>query len=99
LADIIEARRTASPSESYVSSLLQAGPDRILKKLVEEAGEVVLASKDGKSEAIVHEVSDLLFHTLVLLGHHHISLEDVYSQLAERFGTSGLHRSKGRDVS
>ena len=93
ISDTIEARRSTPQSESYVSSLLQGGLDRILKKVVEEAGEVVLASKDGKLEAIVHEVADLLFHTLVMLGYHHISLAEVHRELAARFGQSGQRRS------
>lgn len=97
IADTIESRRTSPTSESYVSGLLQGGADRILKKVIEEAGEVVLASKDGKSEAIVHEVADLLLHTLVVLGYHRIPLSEVYQQLAERFGKSGLRSPKRRE--
>jgi len=52
---------------SYVASLFAGGRDRILKKVVEEAGEVVLASKGDKREEIVHEVADLLFHVLIVL--------------------------------
>jgi phosphoribosyl-ATP pyrophosphohydrolase/phosphoribosyl-AMP cyclohydrolase len=94
IADTIEGRRTSPSSESYVSLSLEAGVDRILKKVVEEAGEVMLASKGGKSEAIVHEVADLLFHTLMVLGYHRIPLSEVYQQLAERFGKSGLRPPK-----
>jgi phosphoribosyl-ATP pyrophosphohydrolase/phosphoribosyl-AMP cyclohydrolase len=99
IMDTIEARRIAPQSESYVSGLLHGNHDRILKKVVEEAGEVVLASKDGKSEAIIHEVADLLFHTLVMLGYHRIPLSEVRHELAERFGQSGLRRGKASDVS
>jgi phosphoribosyl-ATP pyrophosphohydrolase/phosphoribosyl-AMP cyclohydrolase len=99
ILETIEARRNAPQSESYVSGLLHGNHDRILKKVVEEAGEVVLASKDGKPEAIVHEVADLLFHTLVMLGYHRIPLSEVRRQLAERFGQSGLRRGKASDVS
>jgi phosphoribosyl-ATP pyrophosphohydrolase/phosphoribosyl-AMP cyclohydrolase len=98
IADTIQLRRNAPQSESYVSGLLHGGLDRILKKVVEEAGEVVLASKDGKPEAIIHEVADLFFHTLVMLGYHRIRLEEVHRHLAERFGHSGLRREKGSDA-
>jgi phosphoribosyl-ATP pyrophosphohydrolase/phosphoribosyl-AMP cyclohydrolase len=94
IAETIRARRSAASSDSYVATLLQGGADRILKKVVEEAGEVVLASKDNKSEAIIREVADLLFHTLVVLGYHHIPLAEVYQQLAARFGKSGLRSPK-----
>jgi phosphoribosyl-ATP pyrophosphohydrolase/phosphoribosyl-AMP cyclohydrolase len=94
IADTIEARRISPQPNSYVSALMQGGQDRILKKIVEEAGEVVLASTRGKPEEIIHEVADLLFHTLVVLGHHRITLEDIYGQLAERFGKSGIRPKK-----
>jgi phosphoribosyl-ATP pyrophosphohydrolase len=79
-----------------VSSLFSGGADRLLKKVVEEAGEVVLSSKNGKREEIVHEVADLLFHTLVALGYHDISLQEVYDELAGRTGKSGLRQRAER---
>jgi phosphoribosyl-AMP cyclohydrolase / phosphoribosyl-ATP pyrophosphohydrolase len=94
IADTIDNRRASPKPNSYVSELLQAGQDRILKKIVEEAGEVVLASARGKPEEIIHEVADLLFHTLMVLGHHQITLDQIYQQLAERFGKSGLQVKK-----
>ncbi len=90
LARTIQDRKRHPKADSYVSSLFAAGADRLLKKVVEEAGEVVLSSKNGKREEIVHEVADLLFHTLVALGYHEISLEEVYRELATRAGQSGL---------
>ena len=94
LARTIQDRKHAPKEDSYVASLLQAGPDRLLKKVVEEAGEVLLASKGAKRDEIVHEVADLLFHTLVVLGHHDISLQEIYQELAGRFGKSGLQRDR-----
>jgi phosphoribosyl-ATP pyrophosphohydrolase/phosphoribosyl-AMP cyclohydrolase len=83
--------RCASPkSGSYVSTLLEGGADRILKKVAEEAGEVLLAAKNGKREDIVYEVADLLFHTLLVLGYHRITLDEIYQELAKRYGKSGL---------
>ena len=64
--------------------------NRILKKVAEEAGEVLLASKGGKKEEIVYEVADLLFHTLMVLGYHEISLQEIFQELGTRFGKSGL---------
>jgi phosphoribosyl-ATP pyrophosphohydrolase/phosphoribosyl-AMP cyclohydrolase len=75
---------------SYVSSLFEGGQDRILKKVAEEAGEVMLGSKNGKREEVIYEVADLFFHTLVVLGYHDITLQDVYRELAARHGKSGL---------
>lgn len=98
LARTIQDRKRHPKADSYVSSLFEAGADRLLKKVVEEAGEVVLSSKNGKREEIVHEVADLLFHTLVALGHHEISLEEVYRELAARAGKSGLRPRPGKDA-
>lgn len=92
IAATIAARRRAPTPDSYVAKLLAGGEDRILKKVVEEAGEVVLASKGGKREDIVYEAADLLFHTLLVLGYHGITLEAVYQELAGRFGKSGLRK-------
>lgn len=88
-------RKQSPPADSYVASLFQGGPDRILKKVSEEAGEVLLASKNGRREEIVHEVADLVFHTLIVLGYHDIAPEAVYQELATRFGQSG-QREKAR---
>lgn len=90
IARTVQNRRRSPKTGSYVSSLFEGGQDRILKKIAEEAGEVLLASKNGKHDEITHEVADLLFHTLVLLGYHEIGLQDVYQELARRFGRSGL---------
>jgi phosphoribosyl-ATP pyrophosphohydrolase/phosphoribosyl-AMP cyclohydrolase len=70
----------------------------MLKKVAEEAGEVLLASKNGKREEIIHEAADLLFHTLVVLGYHDVTPEDVYQELANRYGRSGLSRKKPPDA-
>jgi phosphoribosyl-ATP pyrophosphohydrolase/phosphoribosyl-AMP cyclohydrolase len=70
--------------------LFEGGHDKILKKVAEEAGEVLLASKGGKREEIVYEIADLLFHTLMVLGYHDIALQDIYTELGNRFGKAGL---------
>jgi phosphoribosyl-ATP pyrophosphohydrolase/phosphoribosyl-AMP cyclohydrolase len=91
---ILERKQTPQ-ADSYVSSLFEGGADRILKKVVEEAGEVLLGSKAGKRDEIIHEVADLWFHTLVVLGYHEIGPGEIYQELANRFGKSGL-RTKPR---
>jgi len=90
LYQTIQDRKARPSAESYTSKLLQGGVDKVLKKVVEEAGEVALAAKGGKKEEIIYETADLLFHTLVALGFHDIKPEKVYKELAARFGTSGL---------
>ena len=89
--------RKANPSDSsYTASLMQKGLDKILKKLGEEATEVVIAGKGGVREEIVYETADLFFHTLVLLGYQDIPLEDVFDELRRRFGISGLEEKASR---
>ncbi|MEW6245240.1 MAG: bifunctional phosphoribosyl-AMP cyclohydrolase/phosphoribosyl-ATP diphosphatase HisIE [Nitrospirota bacterium] len=90
----IQDRRASPKPGSYVSTLLEGGVDRILKKVAEEAGEVLLAAKNGKREDIVYEVADLLFHTLLVLGYHRITLDEIYQELAKRYGKSGLRPAR-----
>lgn len=95
LYQTIQDRKRHPSSDSYTSKLLDGGVDRVLKKVVEEAGEVLLAGKGGKKEEIVYETADLLFHTLVALGYHDITLQEIYQELAGRFGKSGLRKEAG----
>ncbi len=81
--------------DSYVSKLLQGDVDRLLKKVVEEAGEVVLAGKNSNREEIIYEMADLWFHSLVMLGHFSIPPEKIYQELGMRFGKSGLRPTEG----
>jgi phosphoribosyl-ATP pyrophosphohydrolase/phosphoribosyl-AMP cyclohydrolase len=90
---IIAARKAAPQPGSYTSKLFEGGHDKILKKIAEEAGEVLIAAKGGKRQEIVYEVADLLFHTLMVLGYHDVSLHEVYEELGRRYGTSGLRQS------
>ena len=96
LADVIEARKDASAGESYVASLYSGGVDAILKKVGEEAIEVVIAGKEGDRDALVHEVADLWFHCLVLLAARGSHPEAVTGELARRFGVSGHEEKAGR---
>jgi phosphoribosyl-ATP pyrophosphohydrolase/phosphoribosyl-AMP cyclohydrolase len=90
----IRDRRLHPQPGSYTTKLFESGHDKILKKVAEEAGEVLLAAKGGKKEEIVYEVADLLFHTLMVLGYHEISLQEIYHELGKRFGKSGLRAEK-----
>lgn len=96
LADVIESRRSGDPSRSYVAKLLIGGNDRILKKIGEEATEVVIAAKDGVRERIIAETADLWFHSLVMLVHHELRPEDVMAELLRREGVSGLDEKASR---
>ena len=94
--DVIDARKGQDPEASYVAQLLHKGEDKILKKVIEEAGEVLMASKDGGGEHLVYEVADLWFHTQVLLAHHGLRVEQVLAELARRQGLSGLAEKAAR---
>jgi phosphoribosyl-ATP pyrophosphohydrolase len=97
LAAVIESRlpaRGGDPEQSYVARLLHKGPDAFLKKVGEEATEVVLAAKDadhgGDRRKIVNEVADLWFHTMVALAYYGLTPADVVAELERREGLSGL---------
>lgn len=97
LAAVIESRlpaRGGDPEASYVARLLHRGPDAFLKKIGEEATEVVMAAKDadhgGERQKIVNEVADLWFHSMVALAHYGLAPSDVAAELARREGTSGI---------
>jgi phosphoribosyl-ATP pyrophosphohydrolase/phosphoribosyl-AMP cyclohydrolase len=90
LYQTILTRKSAPQPNSYVSKLLQGNADRILKKVAEEAGEVIIAAKNQKRDEIIYETADLLFHTLLVLGYHDVTLSEVYRELGARFGKSGI---------
>ncbi|MDO9075739.1 MAG: phosphoribosyl-ATP diphosphatase [Rubrivivax sp.] len=90
LAEVIAARRGQDPEKSYVARLFSKGTDAILKKVGEEATEVVMAAKDGDRPKIVGEVADLWFHTLVALAAFDLKPADVLAELERREGMSGL---------
>jgi phosphoribosyl-ATP pyrophosphohydrolase len=91
----LKARKGMSPDSSYVASLYAKGLDKILKKVGEEAVETVMAAKDGDQEHLVYEITDLWFHTLILLAHHNLSSDDILKELERRFGVSG-HTEKAQ---
>ncbi|MDU0459810.1 MAG: phosphoribosyl-ATP diphosphatase [Geobacteraceae bacterium] len=93
---VIIERKTQPAADSYTASLMNKGIDKILKKVGEEATEVIIASKGGKRDEIVYETADLLFHLLVMLGYHDIPVEEVYDELRRRFGTSGIVEKASR---
>ena len=90
LAGVIDSRRGGDPDKSYVARLFSKGTDAILKKVGEEATEVVMAAKDGDAKRIVGEVADLWVHTLVALAHFGLRPDDVLAELERREGLSGL---------
>src|SRR5665647_1254846 len=103
LAQVIESRlpqNGGNPDASYVARLLHKGPDAFLKKIGEEATEVVMAAKDadhgGDKAKIVYEVADLWFHSMIALAHYGLSPADVVAELARREGISGIEETASR---
>jgi phosphoribosyl-ATP pyrophosphohydrolase len=97
LAAVVESRLPANggdPEKSYVARLLHKGPDAFLKKIGEEATEVVMAAKDadhgGDRSKILYEVADLWFHSMIALAHYGLTPADVIAELERREGTSGI---------
>jgi len=99
LADTLESRlpqNGGDPNASYTAKLLAKGPDAFLKKIGEEATELVMAAKDNDRDKIVYETADLWFHTLVALAHYNVRPEDILKELARREGVSGLEEKANR---
>ena len=96
LAAVIEQRRAGDPDKSYVARLFHKGGDAILKKIGEEATEVVMAAKDGDRAKIVAEVADLWFHSMIALAAHGLRPADVLAELERREGLSGLEEFAAR---
>lgn len=77
-------RRDRPILESYTCKLFNGGDNKILKKIGEEAAEVVMACKDDSADEIAGEVADLFYHTLVALAYHNVDIRDVYRKLQQR---------------
>jgi phosphoribosyl-ATP pyrophosphohydrolase len=110
LARVLQSRKGGDPDSSYVARLLHKGPDAFLKKIGEEATELVMACKDAdygsvssdaKAQAhskIINETADLWFHSMVALAHYGLSPQDVIAELNRRVGTSGLDEKAARNA-
>lgn len=98
----LEMRKSASPEESYVASLYRLGLNKILKKVGEEAVEVVLAAKEAENagenarKALISETADLWFHSMVMLSHLDLSHLEVLAELEKRFKMSGHEEKSSR---
>ena len=103
VAAVIESRKPANggdPAASYVAKLFAKGDDAILKKIGEEATELVMAAKDarvdGDAAKVLYECADLWFHSLVLLAKFDLTPQQVLDELARREGVSGLDEKAAR---
>ena len=89
LYDTVIERRDNPQEKSYTCYLLDTGLDKILKKVGEECAETIIAAKNDSDSDLVGEISDLLYHLMVLMVKRGIPLEDVYAELAKRSLKSG----------
>ena len=96
LFQIINARKGASPDESWTAKLLSKGPEKCAEKFGEEAIEAIIEAVKGDKAALTSEAADVLYHLLVMLAARDIDLTDVMNELAQRQGTSGLVEKASR---
>ncbi|MCH8257771.1 MAG: phosphoribosyl-ATP diphosphatase [Proteobacteria bacterium] len=100
LFHVIQDRRAANPSDSYVANLQQAGLNKILEKVGEESIEVIIAAKDahisGDTSEVIKETADLWFHSLVMLDYLGETPTSIFAELERRFGTSGITEKQSR---
>jgi phosphoribosyl-ATP pyrophosphohydrolase len=103
LAATMQSRKPANggdPEKSYVARLFAKGDDAILKKIGEEATEIVMAAKDARHDGdrskVLYECADLWFHTMVLLAQFDLTPQQVLEELARREGLSGLEEKASR---
>ena len=96
IAASIEERKDGDPEKSYVAKLFSKGDDAMLKKIGEEATEVVLAAKGDDRLHLVREVTDLWFHCMIVLARHGLGPDDVLAEMKRREGISGLDEKASR---
>lgn len=97
LYHIILDRKNADPETSWTAKLFSKGENTILKKIVEEAGELCFAVKDDNEEEIIYEAADLVYHCMVALGLKNISPDRIKQELARRFDMSGIAEKNSRE--
>jgi len=100
---VLQERKSASADTSYAASLYQKGLNKILQKIGEEASEVIIAGKDaeqsGNNQALIYEMADLWFHSLLLLAARDIAPQQILDELERRSGLSGLAEKAARNLS
>jgi len=84
LTKIIEDRKVNRPEGSYIAGLFKQGRDRLIQKVGEEAVEVVIAAKNEDKQQTIYEISDLFFHTMILMSDLEITLENIENELKKR---------------
>jgi len=95
LDKILQDRKYSNSDDSYIAALYEKGNNHICDKVIEEARELVEATRESENR-IIHESADLLFHVLVLLASHDIKYARILEELENRFGTSGIEEKNNR---
>lgn len=98
LEAIIAKRASASPDESWTARLLSQGPEKVAEKFGEEAIECLIEAVRGDAERLTSEAADVIFHLLVMLHAHGVSVNDVLAELERRQSQSGLDEKSGRNA-
>lgn len=96
----IEDRKAHPPERSYTTSLFQGGVEKIGRKILEEANEMIEAAGEPGDEGrshFIYETADLIYHVFVMLGHQGVKLKEVEAELGRRFGVSGLDEKAARN--
>lgn len=96
LAATINARRGADPESSWTAKLLSKGPEKCAEKFGEEAIEAIIEATKGDKARLTSEAADVIYHLLVMLASHDITLADVEAELAKREGRSGIDEKAAR---
>ena len=97
LLNIIKSKKNADPQISYTALLHKRGLKEILEKIKEEADETIFAARSEGKKELIHEISDLWFHCLVLLSEKNLNVDDVTNELKRREGISGIDEKNNRN--
>jgi len=81
---VLESRKRDLPEDSYTAKLLMGPQDKLLKKIAEEAGEVIIAARDGDARQLRYELGDLLYHMLVVMVREGVTLDELAAELDDR---------------
>ncbi len=85
LYNLILERKNCKKEASYTSYLFDEGKDKILKKIAEEAGEIIIASKNNSKKELIYEISDFIYHLIVLMVEEGVEFDDVLNELNKRY--------------
>lgn len=97
LEEEMESRKIKPVENSYTNYLFEKGIDKIAKKFIEEAGEVIIAAKNNSKSELIYETADLLFHTFVLLSNQNVKLSEVEAELQARSAKKATAKATGKN--